>query len=89
MALVGGPPSLTPTLTQTPTPDPNPDPNPNPNPDPDPNPTPHQVLSKLGLLSYLVRHRRAPIFRDAQPIFCGITIMGGVMGDVTTLSPDP
>jgi len=43
------------------------------------------VLSKLGLLGYLVRHRRAPVFRDAQPVFCGITIMGGVMGDFTPL----
>ena len=77
------------TTLSTPNPNPNPNLHPNPNPNPHPNPTPHQVLSKLGLLSYLVRHRRAPIFRDAQPIFCGITIMGGVMGDVTPLSPEP
>ena len=50
------------------------------------------MLSKLGLLGYLVRHRRAPVFRDAQPVFCGITIMGGVMGDFTPLfdlNPNP
>ena len=39
------------------------------------------VLSKLGLLGYLILHRKATVFRDAQPIFCGITILGGIMGD--------
>jgi len=43
------------------------------------------VLSKLGLLVYLVRHRKAAFFRDSQPVFCGITIMGGIMGDFTPL----
>ena len=40
------------------------------------------VLSKLGLLGYLILHRKATVFRDAQPIFCAITILGGVMGDI-------
>ena len=41
------------------------------------------MLSKLGLLVYLVRHRKAAVFRDSQPVFCGITIMGGIMGTLT------
>jgi len=32
------------------------------------------VLSKLGLLGYLLRHRRASVFKDSQPVFCGITL---------------
>ena len=40
---------------------------------------------KVFLLGYLLKHKAHPVFRDAQPVFCIITILGGVMGDLTPL----